>query len=97
MDDEEDKILAKIGALQKAQSAVKNQHPPDIDTFRQLASLISDLHLRLQTVASAPQIPQLSAQDVQNLQAAINTLETAVNQSAGATQILQAASALANS
>jgi flagellar biosynthesis chaperone FliJ len=94
--DEEDKILAQIGALQKAQSAVKNQDPPDMDTFRQLASLISDLHFRLQTVVSAPQIPQLSAQDVQNLQAAINTLETAVNQSAGATQILQAATALAN-
>jgi len=94
--DEEDKILEQIGALQKAQSALKNQDPPDIDAFRQLASMMSDLNFRLLTIVSAPQIPQLSAQDVQNLQAAISTLETAVIQSAGATLILQAATALAN-
>ncbi|HEV2473317.1 MAG TPA: hypothetical protein VGS41_11660 [Chthonomonadales bacterium] len=94
--DEEDKILTQIGELQKAMSTVKNQDPPDIDSFRELASLISDLHFRLLSVENAPEIPQLSAQDVQNLQAAINTLETALNQSAGATQILQAATALAS-
>jgi hypothetical protein len=94
--DEEVKLLRQIGELQKAQRAVKSRNPPDIDTFRQLASLISDLNFRLLTLVGQPVIPPLSPADVQSLQAAIDALDRAVTQSAGASQILQAATALAN-
>jgi hypothetical protein len=93
--DEEDKIQAQLNALAKAQAALLNQDPPDIDAFQQLSSLISDLQFRLLALSSQPQIPQLNAEDVATLQVAEQRLAAAINASAGATQVLQAATALA--
>ena len=72
------------------------QDPPDIDAFQQLASLISDLQYRLLALSSTPEIPQLTTVQVVSLQAAVKTLNDAVAASAGGTQILLAATALAH-
>jgi hypothetical protein len=94
--DEQDKIQAQIVALLNAQSALMKQDPPDPDAYREIESLISDLQYRLLALSSGVEIPALSVEQVATLQSAVKVLSDAVTASAGATQILQAATALAN-
>jgi len=95
--DEIDKIQTQLAGLAQAQSSLLNEKPPDTQGFQQLASRISALQFRLVALAGRPQIPALSAAEVATLQSAVRTLAAAVTASAGAMQILQAATTLANS
>jgi len=94
--DEISKLQLQLSELAKAQSALMNQRPPDVDGFQQISSRVSTLQFRLLALAGAPQIAPVDPQTVSTLQAAVRALGLAVTASAGATQILQAATALAN-
>jgi hypothetical protein len=95
--DEIDRIQLKLSALAQAQSALLNQSPPDISGFQRVAAQISDLQFRMLALAGQPQIPALDDDEVAGLQQAVRLLAAAVQASAGATQILQAATAVARS
>lgn len=94
--DEKQRILQKLPELSRAQAALMNLRPPDIGGFQQLATRISDLQFRLFALAGQPTLRQLSPQEVTTLQNAVQTLQTAVVVSAGASQIMQAATTLLN-
>lgn len=95
--DEIDRIQVKLTALAEAQSALLNRSPPDIAGFQRVSAQISDLQFRMLALAGQPQIPALDAAEVTALQQAVRQLAAAVQASAGATQILQAATAVATS
>lgn len=94
--DEKQKILQQLPELSRAQAALMNLRPPEIDGFQRLATRISDLQFRLFAVAGQPTLRQLSPQEVATLQGAVQKLQTAVVASAGATQIMEAATTLLN-
>jgi hypothetical protein len=93
--DEQSRIQTQIGALLDAEEAIIKNDPEDIDTYRQLASMVSDLQFQLLALSSQPVIRQLSGAQVAAMAAAQQTLANAIVAAQGATQILQAATALA--
>jgi phenylalanine-4-hydroxylase len=95
--DERQKILQQLPELSRAQGALMNLKPPAVSEFQRLSTRISDLQFRLFALSSAPTLRQLSTQEVTALQGAVQTLQTAVTVSAGATQIMSAATTLLNS
>jgi hypothetical protein len=95
--DEKQRILQKLPELSRAQAALMKLRPPDVDDFQELALDISDLQFRLVALTSQPSLRQLTPQEVASLQGAVQQLQTAVTVSAGATQIMQAATAVLNS
>ena len=94
--DEQGKIDQQLTALDAAEAALPSQDPSTPYAHDQIERLISNLQLRLMAVSTAVVIPPLSPADVAGLQAALTSLNTAVQQAAGAVQILQAATTLAN-
>jgi hypothetical protein len=92
-----DKIQAQLAGLARAQSALLNQSPPDIAGFQQIATRVSDLQFRMLALAGQPQIRALSAAEQDSLEGAVRQLTAAVTASVGATQIIQAATVVANS
>jgi len=95
--DEKQKILEKLPELSRVQAALMNLRPPDVSGFQQLATRISDLQFRLFALAGQPVLRQLTAQEVATLQGAVQGLQAAVAISAGASQIMAAATTLLNS
>jgi aspartate/methionine/tyrosine aminotransferase len=95
--DEKQKIMQQLPELSRAQAALMNLRPPDVDGFQRIATRVSDLQFRLFALAGAPTLRQLNADEVARLQGALQTLQTAVVVSAGATQIMEAATTLLNS
>lgn len=95
--DEKQKILQQLPELSRAQAALMNLRPPGVDEFQRLATRVSDLQFRLFALAGQPALRQLSADEVATLQGAVQRLQTAVTVSAGATQIMAAATTLLNS
>jgi hypothetical protein len=94
--DEQDKINQQLTELDAAEAALPIQDPLSPYVHDQIERLISSLQLRLLALATSVVIPPLSAADAAALQSAVNSLDTAVRQSAGATQILQVATSLAS-
>jgi len=94
--DEKQRILQKLPELSQAQAALMNLRPPDVGGFQQLSTRISDLQFRLFALAGQPALRQLTPQEVTSLQNAVQSLQTAVVVSAGASQIMQAATTLLN-
>jgi hypothetical protein len=93
--DEKQKILEQLPELSKAQAALMNMRPPGVSEFQRLATRISDLQFRLFALAGQ-QLRTLKQEEVTRLRNAVQQLQTAVNASVGATQILAAATTLAN-
>lgn len=94
--DEKQRIQQKLPEISRAQAALMNLRPPDISGFQQLATRSGDLLMRLSALNSQPVLRQLSPQEVTTLQNAVQSLQTAVVVSAGASQIMQAATTLLN-
>jgi hypothetical protein len=90
--DEGDKVRAQLNALMAARNAVQ-----DIDTYRQLSAMIFALQQRAAMLSSQPAstIPALSQPQINQLNALLQNLTTAVSNSANVAGILAAASALA--
>jgi hypothetical protein len=93
--DEQDKINEQLTALDAAEAALSSDDPLSPYVHDQIERLISSLQLQLLAVATSVTVPPLSAAETANMQSALTSLDTAVRQSAGATQILQAATTLA--
>jgi hypothetical protein len=95
--DEREKIQQQLPELAKARVALLDLKPPDINGFQQLSRRIGELQRRLVAIVGAPTLPTLSPEEVARLRGAVQSLQTAVTASAGATQIMQAATKLLNS
>ena len=95
--DKVEKIQTQLSNLSKAQLALLAQQPPDIDGYEQLADVVSGLQYKLLTLSSAPAIAALDPAEEQSLETAVNHLAQAIRASQGATEILNAATALAQS
>ena len=94
--DEKQKILQQLPELSRARAALMDLKPPDVNGFRRLSTRISDLQFRLMALANQPALRQLSVEEIAKLQGAVQQLQTAVIASAGATQIMEAATKLLN-
>jgi len=95
--DEKEKVREQLDALDTAEQALTGEDPGTDFTRNQIERLISGLLLRLTALVTSGNPPAaLSAADQASLVNAMATLNSAVTQSAGAVQILQAATALAS-
>jgi flagellar biosynthesis chaperone FliJ len=95
--DEIDKIQEQIRGLLKARDHLLNQVPSDMVAIAEITERIIDLNRRLSALSdSGATVPDLTPAQVQTLQQAVNALEHAIQQSAGVSQILMAATQLAN-
>ena len=92
---EQSKIQEQIAALETTRLALMKNDSEDIDSYRQLAGMVSDLQYRLLAQVSNPQPERLGPDEVEALQAAQKCLDDAVKSAQGATHILWAATALA--
>jgi len=94
--DEMEKINQQLTALDDAEAALSSQDPLTPFAHDQIERLISNLQLLLLAASTSVVITPLSPSEATGLQAALTSLDTAVRQSAGAVQILQAATTLAS-
>ena len=94
--DELDKINQQLDALDAAEGALSSADPSTPYVHDQIERSITNLQLRLMALSTAPVIAPLTQADMTSLQAALTALDTAVRQSAGAVQLLQAATTLAS-
>lgn len=95
--DEADKIQTQLATLSKAQLALLAQQPPDLEGYEQLADIVSGLQYQLLSLSSSLNLPALDPDETQHMESAVNQLTQAINSSRGATEILNAATALAHS
>ena len=91
---EDDKIAQKIPLLWSAVDALNNLN--DFDDGKDIVDSINDLRARSIALESGAPIPQLSAADVQALNGATTALQTAINDSKAASDIVALATALIN-
>lgn len=93
--DEEDKIQAQIKSLLVARNYLLNQRPSDMIAIAHITETIVDLNARQSAISNTPHLPQVNPNVVADLQVAIQALDKAINASAAASQILDAATMLA--
>ena len=95
--DEIDKTQAQIRGLIKARDHLLNEVPSDMVAIAEITERIIDLNRRLAALVDAgATVPELTPGQVQALQQAVGALERAIQQSQAASQILIAATQLAN-
>jgi|SRR5215470_6620885 len=95
--DEIDKLQAQISALIKARDHLLNQVPSDMVAIADITERIIDLNRRLSAlIDSNATVRELTSAQVQALQDAVKALDRAIQQSAGTSQIIAAATQLAN-
>jgi hypothetical protein len=93
--DEEDKIQAQIKSLLLARNYLLHQQPSDMVAIAHVTEMIVDLNARQTALSNALNIPPVSPQTVTALQSTISELDRAIQNSAAASQILEAATVLA--
>jgi cell division septum initiation protein DivIVA len=95
--DEIDKIQVQIRGLLEARDHLLNQVPSDMVAIAEITERIIDLNRRLAALADAgATVRELTPGQVQALQQAVRALERAIQQSQAASEILMAATQLAN-
>ena len=95
--DQIDKLQTQITELIKARDFLLNQTPSDMVAVAALTEKIIDLTRRLAaSIGSLGPIPTLKPGEVAALQDAVRSLALAVQRSAAASQIVEAATKLAN-
>jgi hypothetical protein len=92
--DENDKVMLQIKLLWDAIHALHKQN--DFDDDGPLMDQIDDLRDRLIALTPGVAIPELSDADTKNLDDAANALQTAINNSQAASDIVGLATAVAN-
>jgi hypothetical protein len=92
-----DKIQLQIAALLQARNYLLNQSPSDMVALADVTEKIIALNRTQSALTGNPTpLPLLTTVQEQNLQSAIQTLDKGVKQSKAASDILVAATALAN-
>jgi flagellin-like hook-associated protein FlgL len=93
--DEQTKLQQQIQGLTAAYDALLHEQPTDMVAVTQVANEIIALSRRLAALTQVAAIAPLSDTQRKALQGAVDALQKAIDQSAGTTQILTAATAVA--